>query len=253
MLGFPFFSAAILARSWNWTLIPAAFAALGVFLLREPLIVLLRQHYVWRDRRPETAAARRTTLLFAPVVAVSGLILLIRLPLAWVAGLGGLGAALLAAYLYGSLRGLQRSTLLQGAGSIGLTASAALAWLAAGRRPDATLGWLMLAQWLHSIGAVTTVHARLEAIQARRSKKTLTRRQTLSAWIFQCVQAAAAGSAWLLSPWLAAGLALGVAVHVLDLLRLKDEEFLATPLRRVGLRELTLSFIASILVIAGLW
>ncbi len=253
MLGFPFFSAAILARSWSWLLIPAALAGLGVFLLREPLIVLLRQRYVWRDRRPETAAAQRTVAWFAPVVGASGLVLLAYLPAAWIAALGGLGAVLMAAYLYGSLHGMQRSTLLQVAGSIGLTASAALAWLAAGRNPDQTLAWLVVVQWLHSVGAVTTVHARLEAIQARRSKKALTRRQTAAAWVFQLVQLAAAGWAWLDSPWLAAALGIGALVHVADLLRLRDESFLATPLVRVGFRELALSLAVSVLAIVGLW
>ena len=53
MLLFPFVSAAILTKTWTWDFVLAALAMLAVFLLREPLTVLLRQKFVWKRRRPE--------------------------------------------------------------------------------------------------------------------------------------------------------------------------------------------------------
>ena len=48
-------------------------------------------------------------------------------------------------------------------------------------------------------------------------------------------------------------LALSAALHLADLVRLRDPQFLRLPLTRVGLRELAVSGFFSILVLAGLW
>jgi hypothetical protein len=51
---------------------------------------------------------------------------------------------------------------------------------------------------------------------------------------------------------LALALAVPLAVHAADLARLRKPEFLRTPLRKVGFRELALSSLFSVLVVAAL-
>jgi hypothetical protein len=250
MLLFPLVSAAILAKTWDWLLIPAFGAAMAGFLAREPLAVLLRQRYVWKQERPETAAAKRTLWVFVPLLLVCGLALLTAIPLVWLGVLALIGAGLTVAYLYAALNNLHRSTLLQLAGSFGLTSAAALPWLAAGRPVDRTLLLLMLVHAVHSTGGVLTVHARLEAMQAHRGK-TESRRERTAAWVWQVVQSAVAVAG--IGPLLAMALIVPLVLHVVELLRFRGTEFLKTPLRTVGLRELGLSAAVAVLTLAALW
>ena len=250
MLLFPLVSAAILAKTWTWMLIPAFGAAMAGFLIREPLSVLLRQRYVWKQQRPETEAAKRSLWLFAPIFLVSGLALLTTVPLVWLGALALIGAGLTAAYLYAALHNLQRSTLLQLAGSFGLTSAAALPWLAAGRPVDRTLLLLMLVHAVHSTGGVLTVHARLEAMMAHRGKAD-SRKERTAAWIWQVVQSAVSVSG--IGLLLALSLIVPLVVHVVDLLSFRGTAFLKTPLRTVGFRELGLSAAVAVLSLVALW
>ena len=225
-------------------------AAVAGFLVREPLAVLFRQRYVWREPRAETQAAKRTLGVFGPLLVLAGAALLWVVPPAWLGVLALIGAGLTAAYLSAAVRNRQRSTLLQLAGSFGLTSACALPWLAAGRIADATLGTLALVHAVHSTGGVLTVHARLEAMQAHRGK-TESRRNRRAAWVWQALQCAVA----LLSrgPLLAVALLIPALVHVIDLLRFRGKVFLRTPLKAVGFRELGLSAAVSALTLAALW
>ena len=250
MLLFPLVSAAILGKTWTWMLIPAFAVAMAGFLIREPLAVLLRQRYVWKQPRPETEAAKRSLRVFVPIFLASGLALLTAIPLMWLAGLAVIGAGLTGAYLYAALHNLQRSTLLQLAGSFGLTSAAALPWLAAGRPVNETLLLLALVHAVHSTGGVLTVHARLEAMQAHRGK-TDSRKERTAAWIWQVVQSAVAVAG--IGPLLAMSLVVPLLVHVVDLLRFRGTEFMKTPLRTVGLRELGLSAAVTVLSLVALW
>ncbi len=250
MLLFPLVSAAILAKTWTWWTVPAFGVAMAGFLIREPLAVLLRQRYVWKQPRPETEAAKRSLWLFVPIFLACGLALLAVVPLIWLGALALIGAGLTAAYLYAALHSLQRSTLLQLAGSFGLTSAAALPWLAAGREVDRTLLLLALVHAVHSTGGVLTVHARLEAMQAHRGK-TGSRASRTAAWIWQAVQGAVAVAG--IGPLLAMALVAPLLAHIVDLLRFRGEAFLKTPLKTVGFRELGLSIVVSILALAALW
>lgn len=252
MLLFPMLSAMALARAWGWSFVPAVAAALAVFLIREPLVVEARQRYVWKDNRPETAAARRSLFAFGALAALSGAWLMALAPLGWLIALGMVAAGLTVAYIYGTLQNLQRSPLLQIAGAVGLTASALLPYLALGRLPDEALMLLMGAHVIHGAGSVLVVHARLEAARARKTGSTLHSRHAAAvSWLALHGVAAAALALWG-RPWLAVILAIPLAVHAADLARLKDPQFLRTPLRRVGFRELGLSTVFTILVVAAL-
>ena len=58
MLLQPFAAAAVVAAEWTPALGAALGAMLAVFLAREPLLVLARQRWVWREPRPETEIGR---------------------------------------------------------------------------------------------------------------------------------------------------------------------------------------------------
>jgi hypothetical protein len=252
MLLFPLISAMILTRRWDWSLAAAGAAAVAVFLLREPLLVLARQRYLWREVRPETAAARRSLLVFGGLLAASGAWLAAAAPLPWLIGLGLAAAALTAVAIYGALHNLQRSPLLQIAGAAGLTASALLPYLAAGVPPDRALLLLMSAHLVHSAGSVLVVHARLEAARALKMNAPAHGRHTAAA-IWLALHALAAAALILAGePRLGLILALPLAVHAADLARLGNPQFLRTPLRRVGLRELGLSVVFAALLVAAL-
>jgi hypothetical protein len=252
MLLFPLVSAVVVAGRWRWSLLAAAGAALAMFLLREPLLVMVRQRYVWRDVKPETAAARRSLLVFGAILAASGAWLAANAPLAWLVGLGLAAAALTAAAIYGALHNLQRSPLLQIAGAVGLTAAAFLPYLAVGRFPDEALALLMSAHVIHGAGSVLVVHARLEAGRALKTGSDVHARHVAAAFWLVLHATAAAALAFTGRPWLGVILAIPLAMHAADLARLKDPGFLRTPLRRVGFRELGLSAVFSALVVAAL-
>ena len=248
MLLMPFVSAAVLARNWSWDTVPALLAALAVFILREPLVVLLRQRYVWTQPRPETALAWRTLWMAGPVLVLAGVWLAARLPTRWVLLLGSLAVVLAGVSVYGTLRNRQRSALLQVSVAVGLSSSALLAYLAAGRTPDAAVLLLWAAHVVQSTGSLLVVHARLEARRGGGPKK---RGLALAS---QLGQAAVVAGFWAAGrPLLAAALALPLAIHLADLARLDHPDFLRLPLERVGVRELTLGLTFSVLTLAALW
>lgn len=253
MLLFPFVSAAILTRNWTWTFIPATLCVLGVFLLREPLVILARQRYVWVNRHPETEDARRSLLTLGIVLGGAGFWLLLAVPLGWLLALGAAAVLLAVIYIYGAIHNLQRSPLLQIVGAAGLTISGVLAYLAGNRLPDESLALLLSAHLIHNAGGVLVVHARIEAARAHRGRQKQETKAT-AAVIWMIVHALAAGTlAWRGQPALGAALAIPWAVHALDLARLRNPTFLQVPLRRVGFRELALSTAFAIAVLVALW
>ncbi len=253
MLLFPFISAAILTHTWSWDFLPATVAVLAVFLLREPLVVLFRQHYVWTSPRPEATSARTSIAILATALAAAGLWLLSSLPLLWLLGLGAAAALLTVVYVYGTIQNLQRSPLLQILGAAGLTASAVIAYLAGGRAPDTALVLLLAAHVVHNAGSVLVVHARLEATRALRRQEP-GRPKTTAALLWLIGHACTAAIFALLGRHLLAlALLIPLAIHAADLARLTSTTFLRVPLRRVGFRELGLSTVFSVLVLVALW
>ncbi len=255
MLLLPFGSATILARAWTPTLLAALAAVLAVFVLRESLVVLLRQRYVWRHPRPEAAAARRSFEIAGPTLALAGLWLLLRVPWNWLLPLGVAALLLTGVYAYGALENRRRSAALHVGGAIGLSSSALLAYLAAGQEPDKVILLLWTVHVVHNAGSVLVVHARLEALIASKTagwRHARRRRGVALAWqLVQAALAAALGAAG--RPLLAAALLLPLAFHAVDLFRLRHPNSLRTPLKRVGLRELALSSAFSMLALAALW
>jgi len=249
----PFVSAWILARAGGWPVMAALGAVLAAFLIREPLLVLLRQRYRWPQPRAETPAARRMLALMAPVLAMCGMAMTPFIPIGPLALLGGLATILTTLYLWAALNNRQRSPWLQAAGAAGLSSSAALCYLAAGREPDETLALLWAAHAVHGTASVLAVHARLDAIMASRRGKPVDTRPKA------CLAAQCCGLVFGAALAIAGRGLLGLAVvfpvivHALDLRRLADPEFLKVRLQKVGVRELAISSVFSALVVAGLW
>ena len=245
MLLFPFISGAVLAGNARPALVPALLAALAVFLIREPIVVL------WRNR-PERAAAWRTLWLSGGALALCGVWLLWVLPLSWLVILGGAAAVLTLVYVRAVIHGRQRSVPLQIVGAAGLTSSAALAYLAGGREPDLVLLLLWSAQTVYYTGSVLKIHALIEA----RKQRTVTRdsgaKRGAALWLM--VQIVCAG-AFGVGGFGLMGLALIVPalVHGYDLRHLADPGRTKTPLRTVGFRELGLSVVFSVLAVVSLW
>ena len=253
MVLLPFLSAWVLARGGGWPVIAALAAVLATFLIREPVLVLLRQRYRWSQPRAETSAARRTLTLLAPVLALSGVILTLSTPIHSLMVLGGLAAIVMTFYLWGAMTNRQRSSWLQAAGAVGLSASAPLAYLAAGRDIDQVALLLWAAHSVHGIASVLVIHARLDAISAHR-------RGNPNPSTFLACRTAQTGAALFAAtlaisgfPMLGAATAFPVLVHTLALRRLSDPDFLKIKLQKVGFRELAISVLFSAASVAGLW
>ena len=246
MLLFPFISGAVLVGSADLALLPALLAALAVFLIREPIVVLWKQ-------RPERTAAWRTLLLTGGTLAVSGLWLLSVLPLFWSGILGGAAVALTFVYVGAVIHGRQRSIPLQIVGAAGLTSSAALAYLAGGRQPDFTLLLLWLAQTVYYTGSVLKIHALIEARKQRAGTATDQRaKRGAMMWLalqLACAVAFGVGGFWLMG----VALSMPALVHGFDLRHMDDPARAKIPLRTIGFRELALSAVFSVLAILSLW
>ncbi|MCZ2149470.1 MAG: YwiC-like family protein [Bryobacterales bacterium] len=257
MLLQPFAAAAIIGRSWSWLLAVSLLAVLIVFAMREPLLVLARQRWVWREPHPETEAARRTLWWELPVLAGCGLLLLRRVSLPWMAGLGGMALLLTAAALWMTLKNRQRSVLLQLVSAAGLSASSLLVgYLAAGSMTAPWIWWVWILHALHSQSGIFAVHARLDAMGAQRNPEKLgkqAQKAASHAWRLEAVNAAIGAALAVLAGWVAVPVFLSVLIHVQSLLRLRKPEALKEPLRKVGQRALAASIVHSLVIILVLW
>lgn len=254
MLAQPFLCALILSREFHWSVIVAAIAVVAAFLMREPLVVLARQRFVWRERKPETAVAKRWLVWEALLLAVATAALLFRWPWSFLLAFGAGTVLLTAVAVWMTVKNLQRSTWLHLVSAAALSATGLAACLSATGelRSWAWPLWAMTAA--HAAAGILVVHARLEARIAARSHKTLASRFRLPAQALQVILLAGALLCVVAGRALLAGaLLLSAAVHLWDLYHLTSPRSLATPLTTVGLRAMSLSIAFSALVVYGLW
>lgn len=236
----PFFAGAILAREWNWLLLPALGLVLFGFLLREPLIVLARQRFVWRAYNPQSAVAARWFLAEAAGAALCLGILLAQRPLAIVAALAGVAALLTLLAVWLTIRNKQRSIWLQLVSTAGLGTTALLAILASTGAIPAWAWPLWAVLTLHGASSILTVHTRLALKRAPGGKPPLT------AYAAPALSVAVAFAA-------PAPLLFSAAANVWELLRLRNPRTLQEPLKHVGLRALAVSITHSLLAVAAFW
>jgi len=246
-----FLAGVLLARQWNWLLLPAAALALLGFMLRVPLVVVARHRFLWRRWTAESRAAARWAVLESLGLAVCLALLRPHVKVAGLAGLVGAGAVLTLYSVRMSLRNRQRSVLLQLVSTAGLSAAALLAVLAAtGEIPGwAWALWGVLAA--HGTATIPVVHARLKMkIAATREAPASPRR---AAVVSQAVQLAAAAGLALYHPAVATVMTFSSVANLYEVVRLGSSEGLKEPLRRVGRRLLVVSILHAVLTVAALW
>ncbi len=253
MLLLPFVSGAVLAREFRWESLAALIAILGLFTIQEPLLVLLRQCFVWTERKEATADAALTVIVAGLPAVLAGLFLFWRLPWRPLAVLTVAAVVLLGLRAVLTLGNLQRSAPLQVAEAAGLSATSLLGYLAGHGAVDETALLLWGVFSLHHSAALFVIRARLEAIIAAKSAAGHSRRLRTAAWAGQSLLLAALVAALMTeAPALAAALAVPFLLHTRDLLRLDDPFFLKIPLARAGWREVAISSAFSALVVASL-
>ena len=250
MLLVPFFAGAILARAWRWAEVAALAASFVVFAAKDPMVVVARQRWVWRDRRPETDVAWRWLAWEAVILAVCAVPLALVWPIWALAGAAvGAGAFSVIAVAM-TVRNRQRSTLLQIASAIALTATALAACLSAtGAIPG--WGWRLWALCgLQATAGILVVHARLEArIAARKGESVSQYRRPAMVAVAVLVVAAVVARNFAIS----GALLLAEGAYAFDLWRQLSAQSLQMPLTRVGLQSLGLSIVYTVLIVAGLW
>jgi hypothetical protein len=199
---------------------------------------------VWRDQKPESAAARRCLLWQLPAAGLLWLCLAAQLPLVPLAVLTAVALTVTAIAVWMTVKNLQRSILLQLASSFGLASTALLAALAStGGFPD-WAWWLWLLLGLHAAGAILIVRARLELKTGAGSKLFMT-----ALWFHIAVAAFAA----LDHSRMALPAAVTVSAGAFELFRLKRPQATAEPLKRVGWRTLAFSLGQGAAAVAALW
>jgi hypothetical protein len=254
MLITPIVCAAILARTWRWAELATLAAAFSALAIKDPLVVLARQRFVWKQRHPETAAAIRWFIGWVVVLAVSGLVLLFAWPVKATAAMA-LGVAvfsLLAVFV--NLKNRQRSTLYQIASAAALTSTSLATSLSAAGTIKPWCWWLWLFLALQATAGILVVHARLDARIALRSARPsgneFRRAAQISLLVLAAVAIAAATRGLI---FICAAFAAAAAFYAYDLYAQRNPAALQLPLSSVGRRALALSSIYSVLLILGLW
>ena len=252
MLAQSFFAGLILARGITWITLPAAATVLLMFVLREPLVFLGRQAFVWKNPHEDTPAAWRLVSIYVLLLILSGCLLLVGLPWRVVVALGVPAFLLLAAGTWLTVNNQQRSVWFQVVSAVGLNASALLAWVSVRPLIQSSILVLWAILSAHAIAAVLVVHAHLDARIA--AKKGELSGISKPAWIAQpCLLAGAVICIAFGQPALSAPLLLSATVHLWNLGRLKNPETLSTPLKIVGWRAFALSICVAGITIGAIW
>jgi len=254
MLLTPIVSVAILARAWNWSELATLVAAFAALAVKDPLVVLARQQFVWKQRRPETAIAARWLAGWMSLLIASGLLLMATWPFRALVAMGLGAGAFLALTILVNVKNWQRSTLFQIASAAALTSSSLATCLSATGAIAPWCWWFWLFTMMQATAGILVVHARLDARIALRGTVVGDDRFRRAALVTLGVIASAAVTAAVLKRgWIASALLLAVMGYGYDLVRQKDATELQLPLKRVGQQALTLSSVFSSLLILGFW
>lgn len=254
MLLTPFFAAAILLRHVYWPEFVALLAIACAFGLKDPLVVLTRQRFVWRNPHAETNSARRSAAVQVLLLAACGMTLV------WVRDwrpfavlfLGSGAFTLLAVAL--NVRNRQRSEWFQVASAAALSSTALVACLSA-RGAIPGWGWLLwLLCALQAVAGIFVVHARLDARIAARKQPGAIRKNRRVAFVCQFILILAGVFFLFLGQlWIAAALFIAAAFYLAELQRQKRKDSLQMALARIGLEGLGLSTAYTVVCIVGLW
>lgn len=245
---------AILVRQWRWSELATLTAGFATLAAKDPLVVLTRQRFVWKQRHPETAAAAKWFTGWIVILLLSGVELAFAWPIREAVAMG-LGVCLfLALAIAINVKNRQRSTLFQIASAAALTSSSLATSLSATGAIALWCWWLWVLLAMQATAGILVVHARLDARIAARGTTAVSKRFRSAAQGSLSVLACAAGTAALLGRgWIALGLLVVVMGYWYDLRCQLDPAELQTPLKTVGQRALALSSLFSVLLIIGFW
>ncbi len=254
MLFTPIVCAAVLSRSWRWSELATLTAAFAALAAKDPMVVLARQRFVWKQWHPETAAAIRWFAGWSVLLAISGMVLLFTWPFTATLLLGLGVAAFSALAIAINVKNRQRSTLFQIASAFALTSSVLATSLSATGTIALWCWWLWLLLALQATAAILVVHARLDARIALRSaapaRESYRRAAQISIVVLVC---SAAASVVFHRAFVALALSIAALGYAYDLHRQRNAQSLQLPLKTVGQEALALSSLYAILIIAGLW
>ncbi len=247
MLLTPFVSSAVLSRAVRWQEGAAIAAVVAAFAMKDPLVVLARQRWVWKQPHAETRAAWRWVAGEAAALTVCGLALMATGPLAAYLVLFCGAAAFSALAVWINVHNRQRAIWFQIVSALALTSTSLTAAVAA---TGAIPGWcwqLWLLLAAQAAAGIFTVHARLEA----RIDRAGSRRPALVFVALLALGGLAAVAA--ARYWIGGALLFAAVGFAQDLRRQLNPESLRTPLTAVGMQTLCLSLIYAAIVVAGLW
>jgi hypothetical protein len=254
MLFTPIVCAALLARQWRFSELAVAVAAFAALAAKDPLVVLARQRFVWKNRRPKTTAAAKWFAGWTVILIVNGVVLLFKWPFKAILAMG-LGVAIFSALAVAvNVKNRQRSTVFQIASAAALTSSSLAASLSATGTIAPWCWWLWLLLAMQATAGILVVHARLDARIALRGA-TLASHQFRRAAIVALVviTSAAVVAAFQRRGWITLALLTAVAGYWYDLRCQRNREALQLPLKKVGQRALALSSLYAGLLILGFW
>lgn len=254
MLLTPFFAAAILLRRVYWPEAVALVAIGCAFAIKDPLVVLARQRFLWKQEHPETGPAKKSVLIEMLVLAAAGLVLVtVRDWRPFVPLFLGAGAFTALAVAL-NVRNRQRSVWFQVSSAVALSSTALAACLAAqGTIPGwCWMLWMLCA--LQAASGIFVVHARLDARIAARKGLNPPFENRRAAFFCQAILIAASVAFVLAGRWwIGAALGLAALGYLADLRRQRKVSSLQMPLKKVGLQALGLSIGYALIVLAGLW
>ncbi len=250
----PIVCAAILARTWRWSELATLAAAFAALAAKDPLVVLMRQKFVWKQPNAATPHAARWFAGYALVLAASGLVLLRAWPLEAIVAMGAGVVAFSLMAIWVNVKNKQRSTVFQIASAAALTSSSLATCLSAtgAIRPWCWWLWVLLA--MQATAGIVVVHARLDARIALHGKAPAGLQFRRAALIAVGVLAGGSVAIFVFERWwLALALALAAGGYTYDLRRQQNSAELQRPLVSVGRQALTLATVYALLLVAGLW
>jgi hypothetical protein len=254
MLLTPIVCVAILARQWHWSELATLTAAFAALAAKEPMVVLARQRFVWKQPHPETSAAVQWFASWIVIFLLSGLVLVFAWPLRGIVAMG-LGVCVFSALAIAiNVKNRQRSTLFQIASAAALTSSSLATSLSATGAIAPWCWWLWLLMAMQATAGILVVHARLDARIASRGTAPASEQFRSAAQVALSALACAAVAAAILGHgWIALALLMVVMGYWYNLRGQRDPATLQIPLKKVGQRALVLSSLFSILLIRGFW
>lgn len=165
MFAIPLVIGAVVSQQWQWRLLLLLVAALGFFLMRYPLAILVKTR-----RRP--SPARKSlwgwSVVYGALAVIFGVGVAVGYSLWWLLPLGALGGALVAFHLWLVSRRQEMSAIGELSGIIGLAMGAPMAYYTATGAFDGTAWLLWLINALYFGGTVFYVKLKVRQ-QPRKS------------------------------------------------------------------------------------